>query len=42
MEVDARAYMSELWREVRHLRDELEATRLAREEEVRRDLIAYI
>ncbi len=42
VEVDARAYMSKLQREGRRLRDKLEATRLAREEEVRRDLLAYI
>ncbi len=42
VEVDARAYMSKLWQEVRRLHDELEATRLAREEEVHRDLLAYI
>jgi hypothetical protein len=42
VEVDARAYMSKLWREVRRLHDKLEATRLAREEEVHRDLLAYI
>jgi hypothetical protein len=34
--------ISKLWWEVRRLRDKLEATRLAREEEVRRDLLAYI
>jgi hypothetical protein len=42
VEVDMRAYMSKLRREVRHLHGELEATRLVREEEVRRDLLAYI
>jgi hypothetical protein len=42
VEVDARAYMSELRREVRRLRDELEATKLAREEETRKDLLGYI
>ena len=42
MEVDSRAYMSKLRWEVRHLRDKLEATRLAREEEVHGDLLAYI
>ncbi len=42
VEVDARAYTSKFWREVRRLRDKLEATRLAREEEACRDLLAYI
>ena len=42
VEVDARAYMSKLWWEVRRLRNKLEARRLAREEEVCRDLLAYI
>jgi hypothetical protein len=42
VEVDMRTYMSKLRREVRRLRDELDATRLAREEEVHRDLLAYI
>ncbi|KAL3811047.1 hypothetical protein ACHAXA_004558 [Cyclostephanos tholiformis] len=42
VEVDARAYMSELRREVKQLRLELEATKLAKEEEMRKDLLAYI
>ncbi len=42
VEVDVCAYMSELWREVRHLHNELEATRLASKEEFFRDLLAYI
>ncbi len=42
VEVDVRTYMSKLWREVRRLLNELEATRLAREEEIGRDLLAYI
>jgi hypothetical protein len=40
--VDARAYMSELRREVRRLCNDLETMMLTREEEVRRDLLAYI
>ncbi len=36
------AYMSKLWQEVRHLHNELEAMRLAREEEVSKDFLAYI
>ena len=42
VEVNARAYMSELRREVKQLRDELESSKLAREEELRKDLLAYI
>ncbi len=42
VEVVAHTYMSKLRQEVRHLRNELEVMRLAREEEVRRDLLAYI
>jgi hypothetical protein len=42
VEVDACTYMSKLWWEVRRLRNKLEARRLAREEEVCRDLLAYI
>ena len=42
MEVDARAYVYEIRREVKRLRDELEATKLAKEEELRKDLLAYI
>ncbi len=34
--------MPKIWREVRRLHNELEATRLALEKEVRRDLLAYI
>ncbi len=40
VEVDTHTYVSKLRQEVRRLRNELEATRLAREEEVRRDLLA--
>ncbi len=40
VEVDSRAYMSKLRREVRHLGNELKVTRLARE--VRRALLRYI
>ena len=42
VEVDAQAYMSELRAEVKRLRDDLEARREAREEELRKDLLAYI
>jgi hypothetical protein len=42
VEVDARAYMSELRREVKRLRDELESTKVIRERELRKDLLAYI
>lgn len=39
VEVDAQAYMSELRGEVSRLRDELEATKQAKEEEIRKDLL---
>lgn len=42
VEVDAKAYMSELRREVKRLRDELELSQQAREEELQKDLLAYI
>ena len=42
VEVDVNAYLSELQGEVKLLRDELEARREAREEELRKDLLAYI
>jgi hypothetical protein len=42
VEVDANAYMSELRMEVKKLRDDLEARRNAKEEELRKDLLAYI
>jgi len=42
VEVDAQAYMSELRGEVRRLREELDATKLAKEEEIRKDLLMYI
>jgi len=42
VEVDAQAYMSELRGEVSKLRDELDATRQAKEEEIRKDLLMYI
>jgi len=42
VEVDAQAYMSELTGEVSRLRDELYATRQAKEEQIRQDLLLYI
>lgn len=42
VEVDAKAYMSELRREVKRLRDELELSQQARKEELQKDLLAYI
>lgn len=42
LEVDAQAYMSELRGEVSRLRDELDVTRQAKEEETRKDLLMYI
>ena len=42
VEVDAKAYMSELRRDVKRLRDELELSQQAREEELQKDLLAYI
>lgn len=39
VEVDAQAYMSELRGEVSRLRDELDATKQAKEEEIRKDLL---
>lgn len=42
VEVNAKAYMSELRREVKRLRDELEVSKQAREDEIRKDLLAYI
>ena len=42
VEVDAQAYMSELTGEVARLRDELYATRQAKEEQIRQDLLLYI
>lgn len=42
VEVDAQAYMSELRGEVSRLRDELDATKQAKEEEIRKDLLMYI
>jgi len=42
VEVDAEAYMAELRGEVSRLREELDATKQAKEEEVRKDLLAYI
>ena len=39
VEVDAEAYMSELRGEVSRLRDELDATKQAKEEEIRKDLL---
>lgn len=42
VEVDAKAYMSELRGEVSRLRDELDATKQAKEEEIRKDLLTYI
>ena len=38
-EVDAKAYMSELRGEVSRLREELDATKQAKEEEIRKDLL---
>mmetsp|Transcript_23478 Transcript_23478/g.46727 ORF Transcript_23478/g.46727 Transcript_23478/m.46727 type:complete len:449 (-) Transcript_23478:27-1373(-) len=42
VEVDAEAYMAELRGEVSRLREELDATKQAKEEEIRKDLLAYI
>ena len=42
VEVDAEAYMAELRGQVSRLRDELDATKQAKEEEIRKDLLAYI
>jgi len=42
VEVDANAYMSELRMEVKKLRDDLEARRSAKEEAIKKDLLAYI
>jgi hypothetical protein len=42
VEVDAKAYMSELRREVKRLRDELELSQQAKQEELQKDLLAYI
>lgn len=42
VEVDAQAYMSELRGEVSRLRDELDATKQAKEEQMRKDLLMYI
>ena len=42
VEVDAQAYMSELRGEVSRLREELDATKQAKEEEIRKDLLMYI
>lgn len=42
VEVDAKAYMSELRGEVSRLREELDATKQAKEEEIRKDLLMYI
>lgn len=42
VEVDAQAYMSELRGEVSRLREELDATKQAKEEELRKDLLMYI
>lgn len=42
VEVDAQAYMSELRGEVSKLREELDATKQAKEEEIRKDLLMYI
>jgi len=42
VEVDAQAYMAELRGEVERLRDELDATKQAKEEKIRQDLLLYI
>ena len=42
VEVDADAYMAELRGEVKRLQEELYATKQAKEEEIRKDLLAYI
>jgi len=42
VEVDAQAYMSELRGEVSRLRDELDATKQAKDEEIRKDLLMYM
>lgn len=42
VEVDAEAYMAELRGQVSRLREELDATKQAKEEEIRKDLLAYI
>ncbi|KAL7550987.1 hypothetical protein ACHAWF_014193 [Thalassiosira exigua] len=42
VEVDAKAYMSELRGEVRRLREELDARKQAKEEEIRKDLLMYV
>lgn len=42
VEVDAQAYLSDLRGEVSRLRDELDATKQAKEEEIRKDLLMYI
>ena len=42
LEVDAAAYMSELRSEVSKLRDELVVTKKAKEDAIRKDLLAYI
>lgn len=42
VEVDAEAYMAELRGQVSRLREELDATKQAKEEEIRKDLLSYI
>ena len=42
VEVDAQTYMSELRGEVARLREELDATKQAKEEDIRKDLLMYI
>ena len=42
VEVDAAAYMAELRNEVSKLREDLSSTRKAKEESIRKDLLAYI
>ena len=42
VEVDAQSYMSELRTQVSRLREELDASKQAREEEIRKDLLLYI
>ena len=42
VEVDAEAYMAELRGQVSRLREELDVTKQAREEEIRKDLLSYI